>query len=131
MSEPVDWYAEIEKQIVQNNTDYKRLQAENERLKEDSVDNYNRLQQILLLLDLPEEASIGAVRDAVACIKRKDPFWVMESTHGWKVIMAWEPPVGGRENGNWTMARDGLSRKKATELAERLRNAMYPRGGEG
>ena len=51
-----------------------------------------------------------------------DPYWVMESNNvGWKVIYCNGPPVGGEENGNWTLVQDGLSYNGAICLADRLR----------
>lgn len=51
-----------------------------------------------------------------------DPFFVLESQHGYKV--AWCPqgkPMGGNDNGNYSVIADGLKRQEAVDMAKRLR----------
>lgn len=52
-----------------------------------------------------------------------DPFWVLESNDcGFKVVYCEDgQPQGGRTNANYLILADGLNRKEATEMVQRLR----------
>ena len=63
-----DW---VVSQKLEEEREVNRLRAENQRLREESVDNYNRLQRCLELLGIPEDSSAGAIRDAVKLLKTK------------------------------------------------------------
>ena len=51
-----------------------------------------------------------------------DPFFVLESQRGYKVVYAPDgPPQGGEENGNYSILIDVANREEAVAFARRLR----------
>lgn len=50
-----------------------------------------------------------------------DPWWVLESALGWKIVWCESTPRGGHKNGNWSLIADGLTWQEAVDFARRLR----------